>query len=206
MARFLDSLSGCFKRDLRDRAMFELMYGTGLRVGEVSALNITDVDIRGGRLMVRKGKGRKQRVIPLGKNVCSWLKVYLAGGRRQFLYRAKGYENNRAFFLSIQGNQMSTTNIGKVLKDRLKQAGVRTKGISPHVLRHSFATHMLENGADIKYVKDILGHSNISTTVIYTHFTINSLKRIMKQFHPRENELYEEINLKKKWIASLKKL
>lgn len=206
MARFLDSLSGCFKRDLRDRAMFELMYGTGLRVGEVSALNITDVDIRGGRLMVRKGKGRKQRVIPLGKNVCSWLKVYLAGGRRQFLYRAKGYENNRAFFLSIQGNRMSTTNIGKVLKDRLKQAGVRTKGISPHVLRHSFATHMLENGADIKYVKDILGHSNISTTVIYTHFTINSLKRIMKQFHPRENELYEEINLKKKWIASLKKL
>ena len=198
MNRLLDSIDGGFKCDLRDRAMFELMYGTGLRVGEVSALNVTDVDIRSSKLIVMCGKGGKQRMIPLGKNVCGCLKVYLMGGRHLFKQQAGNYENNQSLFLSLQGWRMSGNTITGILKKRLKKAGIRTKGISSHVIRHSFATHMLENGADIKYVKDILGHSNISTTVIYTHFTISSLKKIMLQYHPRENELYEVIKLKKK--------
>jgi integrase/recombinase XerD len=205
MNKFLDGINGRFKRDIRDRCMFELMYGTGLRVGEVSALNITDIDIKGGVLAVRKGKGKKERLIPLGKNVCSWLKIYLSKGRQQFMKRAKGYENSNAIFLSLQGIRMRCGTIAKIIKNRLKQLGMRTKGISAHVIRHSFATHMLENGVDIKYIKDILGHSHLETTVIYTHMTINNLKRTMKMYHPRENELYEEIKFSKKWILSLPK-
>jgi site-specific recombinase XerD len=180
--------------DLRDRALFELMYATGLRVSETVNLDITHVDLQDGHLMVRQGKGKKDRVVPLGNNAGSYLKLYMSKSRPKLAKKVVDLKYKDALFLTAKGVRLSVNTTAKVLKKRAKAAGLKTI-VNPHMLRHSFATHILEGGAGIKQVKEILGHKSIQTTVNYTHFSADRLKKIMKKYHPRENELYEEFEV-----------
>jgi site-specific recombinase XerD len=195
MIIFLDSIKDNDKLSLRDMAIFELMYGTGLRISEVCKIDMTDIDLNIGKLLVREGKGKKDRVVPLGNNLIDRIKKYMKKSRPFFLNKLVDKTQSNALFFTSSGIRITPNNIEKSLNKRIKGSNLDVK-ISPHILRHSFATHILENGASIKHVKDILGHSSIETTVIYTHFSVKALKKILKMYHPRENELYEEINVK----------
>jgi len=195
---FLDSFNLETIRDITDLALFELMYGTGLRVGEVCRLNVTDVDMNTGRLMVNEGKGNKDRIVPLGKNVITCLKLYLAKAREELIKLTKTQSDSEALFLNSFGRRIRIATISRRLRQRFDAFNSETKKICPHMLRHSFATHILENGAGLKHVKEILGHKCIETTVRYTHFSIQSMKRIIKVYHPRENELYLELTTEEK--------
>jgi len=188
LKEFLDGINGNSYLDLRDRAIFELIYGSGLRVGEATNLNITDIDLNTGKIFIHDGKGKKDRVVPVGENTLLHIKKYIENARD---YLSKIIDVD-VLFLSINGRKLHVESIEYSLNKRFKNMFPDTK-ICPHMLRHSFATHMLEAGAGIKHIKDILGHSSIETTVIYTHFNINSMRKILKMYHPRENELYEEI-------------
>lgn len=194
MSRFLDKIDGIGIINIRDRALFELMYGTGLRVSEIGKLDLSDVDLSAGRVLVREGKGRKDRIVPLGENAKQCLIIYLEHARAEFIKHVKDTEKREAFFLTIQGNRMGSASINSDMKRRFTNIGLDGKKVCAHMLRHSFATHILENGAGVKHVKEMLGHSHIESTVVYTHFSISSLKRIMKMYHPRENELYVELS------------
>jgi integrase/recombinase XerD len=200
-AAFLDGIRTDRAVGLRDRCIFEVLYGTGLRVSELCSLDVTDIDTSKGSLFVRNGKGKKERVIPMGKNLLRCVGKYLECSRVSFAVK-KRTEN--AMFLTADGRRMPTPMIRQKLKYYLQKAQLWKKGITPHSLRHSFATHLLENGASLKHVKDLLGHESMQTTVIYTHFSVKSMKKIIKMHHPRENELYEEFVVDKKLLDVLK--
>ena len=159
---------------VRDRAMIELMYATGLRVSELVLLPLSAVHIEGGFLRVR-GKGNKERLIPMG-DVARDLLLHYVG-------KVRG-PGGSAVFLSRRGSAMTRQNFWERLVGYARQAGVRGK-VSPHVLRHSFATHLLNHGADLRAVQAMLGHADISTTQIYTHVSRERLKRVHAEFHPR---------------------
>jgi site-specific recombinase XerD len=203
MAEFLDGIGTESAIGLRDRCVFELMYGTGLRIGEVRSLDVTDVDVKEGRIFVRMGKGRKERIAPMGKNLVLCVERYLAGSRSVLTKRKEG-EGSQAMFLTSDGGRMPVHMIRVRLKHHLQRAELWKKGMTPHTIRHSFATHLLENGASLKHVKDLLGHESMQTTVVYTHINAKSMKKIVKMYHPRENELYEELVVDKRLIAMLK--
>jgi len=190
---FLDGINGTRITAIRDRALFELMYGTGLRISEIVNLNVTDIDLASGKLLVREGKGKRDRVVPLGENAAEWVSRYLEQARPKFgMYRAEG-PDREALFLTIMGKRVSWASINGQLKRLFDQTGFDGKKVSSHLLRHSFATHMLEHGAGVKHVKEILGHKCFESTVGYTHFSVSSLKRIVRRYHPRENDLYVEL-------------
>ena len=188
--------------DVRDRSFFELLYGTGLRVSEACQLDVSDADLAAGRVFVRKGKGNKERVVPLGRHAASCLKEYLEH-RPWFLRKTVLPEHRPALFLGRFGRRLYASYMGKRLNCLLKRAGLATEGISPHILRHSFATHMLEGGADVSHLKVILGHVSLQTTMIYTHVSAQNLKKLMKRYHPRENELYEEVPYDEEFVKAL---
>jgi len=165
-------------RGMRDRAMLELLYATGLRVSELVTLKISDLHLERGYLRVM-GKGSKERLIPVGRSALSFIQNYLESGRPKL--GAKRL--SEALFLSTRGRAMSRQQFFLLLKAYAKAAGIK-KEISPHKLRHSFATHLLNNGADLRSVQAMLGHSDLATTQIYTHVTGERLKQIHK-FHPR---------------------
>lgn len=165
--------------EVRDRAMLELLYATGLRVSELVGLSLRDVNTSAGYLMAT-GKGGKERLVPMGESACAAVALYLAMARTQL---GRGGESP-FLFLSRLGERMTRQAFWNIIKKRSKQAGI-LKGISPHTLRHSFATHLLENGADLRSVQAMLGHADLSTTQIYTHVTRERLKRLHEQFHPR---------------------
>lgn len=190
-ARMLDAISGGDPLSLRDRALFELLYGTGIRSGEAVALKLTDVDLAAGRLLVRQGKGNKDRLVPLGVKLCQVLSRYLSEAMPK-LAAITGADQEQ-FFLTTKGTALRHHVIELQLKRRLEAVGIETAGISPHVLRHSCATHLLASGARLKQVAELLGHASMQTTVIYTHFSPGSLRKVLKRFHPRENELWEEL-------------
>lgn len=164
---------------IRDRAMLELMYATGLRVSEVSFLKISDINLDLGFIKC-KGKGSKERLVPLGKVAQGFLQKYLDEARNKLL----GKKISQYLFLAQGGRRLSRQSIWKMLKKTVRLAGIR-KRASPHTLRHSFATHLLERGADLRSVQEMLGHSNITTTQIYTHINQTRLKEIHGKFHPR---------------------
>jgi integrase/recombinase XerD len=155
------------------------MYATGLRVSEAANLRITDVNLEVGFVRC-KGKGSKERIVPLGKTAARFLEKYLNEARPK-LVKGKLMDN---LFLAQGGRNLSRQSIWKMIKTSVKKAGVR-KRVSPHTLRHSFATHLLEHGADLRSVQEMLGHSSITTTQIYTHINQTRLKAIHTQFHPR---------------------
>lgn len=165
--------------DQRDRAMFDLLYATGLRVSELVGLKVSDLQLDVGYLTAY-GKGGKQRIVPMGESALDELRHYLDRGRL-ILDKGKG---NSILFLNRSGNGLTRQGFWKIIKRRALQAGIR-KNITPHTLRHSFATHLLDNGADLRAVQTMLGHADISTTQIYTHVTRERLKRLHARIHPR---------------------
>lgn len=164
---------------IRDRAMLELLYATGLRVSELVALKIRDVRLDAGYLMTM-GKGEKERLVPIGESAGQTLAAYLAM-RRQVTGTPGG---DGHIFLSRLGRKMSRQAFWGIIKKRAVEAGI-LKSISPHTLRHSFATHLLENGADLRSVQIMLGHADLATTQIYTHITRERLKKLHEELHPR---------------------
>lgn len=177
--RLLTAVCGNDRFDVRDRAMLELLYATGLRVSELVKLKLADLNLVAGYL-VTSGKGDKERLVPVGDAAREAVREYLATAR---LLSVAGKES-RFLFLSRFGDSMTRQAFWNIIKKRALQAGVKKK-ISPHTLRHSFATHLLENGADLRSVQMMLGHADLATTQIYTHITNERLKNIHRELHPR---------------------
>jgi integrase/recombinase XerD len=176
--RLLASPKGDEPLALRDRAMLEILYATGLRVSELIGLQLGNLQLDVGYLTAF-GKRSKERIVPVGETAIEELRSYLRQGR-PFLDK----EGGRSLFLNRQGRGLTRQGFWKIIKRRAQEAGI-SKNITPHTLRHSFATHLLENGADLRSVQAMLGHADISTTQIYTHVTRERLRKIHQQHHPR---------------------
>ena len=167
---------------LRDRAMVELLYGAGLRVSELVGLPVSALDLRGGLLRV-VGKGSKERVVPVGEEALRAVDVYLQEGRPAILGQRP--DRSRGLFLTRRGACMSRQNFFLLLRKLARQAGIPQERVSPHVLRHAFATDLLEGGADLRSIQAMLGHSDLSTTQIYTHVDRGRLRQSVEERHPR---------------------
>jgi len=169
-------------RGARDGTMLETLYATGLRVSELVKLRLPDINFEAGYL-ITVGKGGKQRLVPLGEAAVAALRSYVEGQRPHFLRPGRG-ANTDALFLTRLGRRMTRQGFWKILGSYARAAGIR-KEISPHKLRHSFATHMVERGADLRAVQSMLGHADIGTTEIYTHLSRAHLRTVYDRFHPR---------------------
>lgn len=166
--------------ELRDKAMLELLYATGLRVSELVGLQLSDVSLRQGVVRVI-GKGNKERLVPLGEESVWWLENYLTHGRPWLL----NGQTSDVLFPSQRGRQMTRQTFWHRIKHYAALAGIDGDKLSPHVLRHAFATHLLNHGADLRVVQMLLGHSDLSTTQIYTHVATERLRQLHQQHHPR---------------------
>ena len=168
-------------RGVRDRALIELLYATGMRVSELVTLKAGDLHLDAGYLTCM-GKGSKQRIVPIGREAVGWVRRYLEAGRGALL----GPRRSPWLFVNARGGTgLSRVGFWKLLKQYGLQAGL-THGLSPHVLRHSFATHLLDRGADLRTIQAMLGHADLSTTQIYTHILQARLKAVYEQYHPRK--------------------
>jgi integrase/recombinase XerD len=165
-------------RGLRDKALIELLYATGLRVSELTSLRVSDVRIDEGFLKTM-GKGSKERIVPIGDAAVRWVGEYRRTGRPRLSARESPW-----LFLNARGQRLSRVGFWKLLKAYGRKAGIRA-ALSPHVLRHSFATHLLDRGADLRAIQVMLGHADLSTTQIYTHVLEARLRQIYDRFHPR---------------------
>ena len=165
---------------LRDRAMLETLYATGLRVSELVGLTLTQVSLDMGVVRVL-GKGNKERLVPLGEESIGWLKRYLAAGRPELIGNGK----SAAMFITARRGPLTRQAFWALLKRLALKAGIAAASASPHVLRHAFATHLLNHGADLRVVQLLLGHADITTTTIYTHVARERLKKLHAQHHPR---------------------
>ncbi|AJK88833.1 MULTISPECIES: site-specific tyrosine recombinase XerD [Lysinibacillus] len=165
---------------IRDLAMLELLYGSGMRISELIALDLADIHLTMGFVRVF-GKGGKERIIPLGKSALSAISTYLNNARGQLEGK---YPKTDAFFINQRGKRLTRQGCWKLMKEHALKAGIQHE-LTPHTLRHSFATHLVENGADLRAVQEMLGHADISTTQIYTHISKTRLSEVYKQFHPR---------------------
>ncbi|MEZ9566484.1 site-specific tyrosine recombinase XerD [Vibrio artabrorum] len=166
--------------ELRDKAMLELLYATGLRVTELISLTMENISLRQGVVRVI-GKGGKERLVPMGENAVDWIETFIEQGRPQLL----GEKSSDVVFPSKRAKQMTRQTFWHRIKHYSVIAGIDTELLSPHVLRHAFATHLLNYGADLRVVQMLLGHSDLSTTQIYTHVATERLKQIHAQHHPR---------------------
>lgn len=176
----LNSIDVSKPQGIRDLAMFEIMYASGMRISECLNLDLEDLHLTMGFVRVF-GKGGKERIIPLGGAAIRACERYLEEARPKLLKQA---ERTDAIFISQRGKRLTRQGIWKLLNKHVINAGIQ-KDITPHVLRHTFATHLIENGADLRAVQEMLGHADISTTQIYTHVSKKRLKEVYKQFHPR---------------------
>lgn len=165
---------------IRDRAILEVMYATGLRVSELTELKLDDLHLSLG-LIQTIGKGDKERILPLGDLAIEWIETYLNHSRNRL---ERPDQRSNYVFLNHHGRKLTRQGIWKNLKLLVNKAGIE-KEVTPHTLRHSFATHLLENGADLRTVQELLGHSDISTTQIYTHITTHRMSAVYKTYHPR---------------------
>lgn len=166
---------------LRDRAILEVMYATGLRISELVHLRMDELHLTMGFIQT-VGKGNKERIIPIGGEAIKWLTEYLEYSRT--LLSSRAVEESPYVFLNARGKGLTRQGVWKNLKKLVQQTGIK-QNVTPHMLRHSFATHLLENGADLRIVQELLGHSDISTTQIYTHITKARMKDVYDEFHPR---------------------
>ena len=175
---FLEQPNGEGLKSIRDKAMLEVAYATGMRVTEIISLNVSDIDLEAS--LVTCKNENKQRIIPLGKLSLSALKEYMTIARPNMIKD----DNETALFVNVNGKRLTRQGFWKIIKFYKEQAHI-TKDITPHVLRHSFATHLLQNGADLKSIQTMLGHSDISSTQVYMQFQDDSLKNIYNKAHPR---------------------
>ncbi len=167
----------------RDRVILEVLYTTGIRKQELNNLDLADVDYHDGFLRINQGKGRKDRIVPLGRIACRYLENYIKSVRPDLI---KDPYNN-ALFLSSRGNRLSKNMVWEMVKKYAKKAKIK-KNVSPHTFRHTCATAMLKNKADIRAVQELLGHESLESTQVYTRVTINDLKEVHRRCHPREKE------------------
>ena len=181
VAALLDSIPASTPLELRDRAIFELAYATGLRAEELTTLDMGDADFDAEELRVH-GKGGKERVVPIGEQAWRTLNAYLERGRP--LLAREGDTGERAIFLSKSGRRLGTADLRRRLRAWAQRAGM-PPGATPHTLRHSFATHLLEGGADLRTIQELLGHSTISTTQTYTRVESRRLRKVYARAHPR---------------------
>jgi integrase/recombinase XerD len=166
---------------LRNRAILEVFYSTGLRRGELVHLELEDIDRERGTLLVRHGKGDRDRVVPIGDRALGWLDTYLRDVRPRHV-RSSGMQR---CFVTVRGNPLGETKVSELVAAALRRAGFAGRG-SCHFLRHTMATLMLENGADVRVIQEMLGHKHLGTTALYTHVAIGHLKRVHRQTHPAE--------------------
>nr|WP_026361185.1 site-specific tyrosine recombinase XerD [Amycolatopsis nigrescens] len=178
--RLLDMPPAEGDRALRDRALLELLYSTGARISEAVGLDLDDVD-HGERTVLLDGKGGKQRLVPIGRPAVEALDAYLVRARPSLAARGRG---TAAVFLNARGSRLSRQSAWQVLKTNAERAGI-SASVSPHTLRHSFATHLLEGGADVRVVQELLGHASVTTTQVYTLVTVNTLREVYATAHPR---------------------
>jgi len=179
VGRLLDAPDVSDKLGLRDKAMLETLYATGLRVSELVGLKVQDVNLSHGFLRCL-GKGNKERVVPLGEVAAYYVSKYVADSRPQLA----GGASSEFLFLTQRGEPMSRVMFWKIIKKHARVAGIK-KQITPHTVRHSFATHLIERGADLRSVQEMLGHASIATTQVYTHVTTDHLREVYKEAHPR---------------------
>ena len=179
MQKFLDLPISKKPLDLRDRAMLELLYATGLRVGELVGSNIEDINFP-ERLIRVRGKGKKERILPFGKTAQESLQSYLR--IRSSIH--KGEIDERAVFLNVRGGRITSRSVQRIVDSHFRQTALRRK-ISPHSLRHSFASHLLSRGADLRVIQELLGHESLATTQKYTHLDLKHLLDTYKKSHPR---------------------
>ena len=165
---------------LRDRALLEMLYGTGARISEAVGLDVDDLDLDSGAVRLR-GKGSKERVVPVGSYACAAVSAYLVRARPQLSGAGRGVA---ALFLNARGGRLSRQSAWTVLRSAAERAGVRSD-VSPHTLRHSFATHLLDGGADVRVVQELLGHASVTTTQVYTLVTVDRLREVYAAAHPR---------------------
>ncbi|WP_209122394.1 tyrosine recombinase XerC [Alkalihalobacillus sp. BA299] len=168
--------------DQRDKAILELLYSSGLRVSECCQLKIEDIDFSIGTVFVI-GKGRKERYVPVGSYALDALQQYIEDGRTKLLSKSK-LGRHEALFLNFRGGPLTDRSVRDILKKRIEKASL-SMHMSPHMLRHTFATHLLNNGADLRVVQELLGHTHLSSTQIYTHVTKDRLKDVYMKHHPR---------------------
>jgi integrase/recombinase XerD len=177
--KLIEGMKSDAELGLRDRAMIELLYASGLRISELAGARLEQFAADEGILRVT-GKGNKMRVVPVGRKACQALAAYLSSERPKLVKPRSGSE----LFLSKRGTRLTTARIWQIVKARARQSGLETN-VYPHLLRHSFATHLLGNGADLRIIQEMLGHADISTTQVYTHVDQQRLKAVHRQFHPR---------------------
>lgn len=179
--KLLLSIDGSSPRDLRDRAMLEMLYGCGLRVSELCSLKTTAL-VDDGELLRVTGKGSKDRLIPVGGGAGDALIAYLSGGRPAFAEKKNASD---CIFLTRLGKPFTRVGVFKMIRERAQACSLDPASVSPHVLRHCFASHLLSNGADLRAIQDMLGHASIDTTQIYTHVDDARLSDTHRKFHPR---------------------
>jgi integrase/recombinase XerD len=177
--QLIDSIDTKAPHGLRDRAMIEVLYASGLRISELANSRLENFSVE-DRILRVTGKGNKTRLVPVGRKACEALASYLSMERPKLVKRRSGSE----IFLSERGTKLTTARIWQIVKKHAKLSGLEAN-IYPHLLRHSFATHLLSNGADLRIIQEMLGHADISTTQVYTHVDQQRLKAVHRQFHPR---------------------
>jgi integrase/recombinase XerD len=177
--QFLEKIDTKALHGLRDRAMIELLYASGLRISELAGARLENFNSEERMLRVT-GKGNKTRLVPVGRKACEAMAAYLSTERPRLVKPRSSSE----IFLSERGKKLTTARIWQIVKKHAQRAGLE-KSIYPHLLRHSFATHLLSNGADLRIIQELLGHADISTTQVYTHVDQQRLKAVHRQFHPR---------------------
>jgi integrase/recombinase XerD len=177
--QFLEKIDTKGNHGLRDRAMIELLYASGLRISELANARLENFNFQ-ERIVRVTGKGNKTRLVPVGRKACEALAAYLSGERPKLVKPCSGSE----IFLSERGTKLTTARIWQIIKKHARCSGLE-KNVYPHLLRHSFATHLLGNGADLRIIQEMLGHADISTTQVYTHVDQQRLKAVHRQFHPR---------------------
>jgi site-specific recombinase XerD len=181
MGVVLDSIEMTGRAGLRDRALFELMYSSGLRAGEAVRLEIGDIDFDKRLLFIRKSKWGKDRTVPVSEVAAAIVQGYTGARKTGLVFPG-------------QSGSLNVCGMNMRFKKHVRACGIARKGISLHSIRHSIATHLLENGVDIRYVQELLGHESLATTILYTHALYENMKRVYKCYHPRENEYYEDID------------
>jgi integrase/recombinase XerD len=179
IGQLLAAAGGKTPLEIRDRAIVELLYASGLRVSELCGARLENLDLEQGFIRVT-GKGNKQRLVPVGSGARKALGRYLQSGRPELVGKKTGGE----VFLSVRGRKLTNQRVWQLLGELAKRAGIAKK-VHPHMLRHSFATHLLQGGADLRVIQEMLGHADISTTQVYTHVDTRGLHKAHRQFHPR---------------------